>query len=199
MMIFLSYRNRSDLLSFVCKVKFEFVEVADEDKKVIVVPYDETWKSAFEEIKKELEQVIGDLIIGIEHVGSTSVEGLSAKPCIDIDVIIKDYSIFDTVVSRLETIGYTHEGNLGIKDREAFKYSDKPHLQKHHLYVCPQQSKELYRHITFRDFLRSNPEAVKKYGSTKETAAQLFLDNIEKYIEYKSPCIEELYEICGLK
>lgn len=178
---------------------FEFVEVADEDKKVIVVPYDETWKSAFEEIKKELEQVIGDLIIGIEHVGSTSVEGLSAKPCIDIDVIIKDYSIFDTVVSRLETIGYTHEGNLGIKDREAFKYSDKPHLQKHHLYVCPQQSKELFRHITFRDFLRSNPEAVKKYGSTKETAAQLFLDNIEKYIEYKSPCIEELYEICGLK
>lgn len=178
---------------------FEFVEVADEDKKVIVVPYDETWKSAFEEIKKELEQVIGDLIIGIEHVGSTSVEGLSAKPCIDIDVIIKDYSIFDTVVSRLETIGYTHEGNLGIKDREAFKYSDKPHLQKHHLYVCPQQSKELFRHITFRDFLRSNPEAVKKYGSTKETAAQLLLDNIEKYIEYKSPCIEELYEICGLK
>lgn len=175
------------------------MEVADEDKKVIVVPYDEAWKSAFEEIKKEIERAIGDLIIGIEHVGSTSVEGLSAKPCIDIDVIIKDYSIFDTVVRRLETIGYTHEGNLGIKDREAFKYLDKPHLQKHHLYVCPQQSKELYRHITFRDFLRSNPEAVKKYGSTKERAAQLYPDNIDKYIEYKSPCIEELYETCGLK
>ena len=99
----------------------------------------------------------------------------------------------------METIGYTHEGNLGIKDREAFKYLDKPHLQKHHLYVCPQQSKELYRHITFRDFLRSNPEAVKKYGSTKERAAQLYPDNIDKYIEYKSPCIEELYETCGLK
>ncbi len=168
-------------------------------KKVIVVPYDEGWKSAFEEIKKEIERAIGDLIIGIEHVGSTSVEGLSAKPCIDIDVIIKDYSIFDTVVRQLETIGYTHEGNLGIKDREAFKYLDKPHLQKHHLYVCPQQSKELYRHITFRDFLRSNPEAVKKYGSTKERAAQLYPDNIDKYIEYKSPCIEELYETCGLK
>lgn len=168
-------------------------------KKVIVVPYDEAWKSAFEEIKKELEQVIGDLIIGIEHVGSTSVEGLSAKPCIDIDIIIKDYSIFDTIVSRLETIGYTHEGNLRIKDREAFKYSGKSHLQKHHLYVCPQQSKELFRHVTFRDFLRSNPDAVKKYGSTKETAAQLFPDNIEKYIEYKSPCIEELYAMCGLK
>ena len=168
-------------------------------KKVIVVPYDEAWKSAFEEIKKEIKGAIGELIIGIEHVGSTSVEGLSAKPCIDIDVIIKDYSVFDSVVSKLEMIGYTHQGNLGIKDREAFKYSNKPHLQKHHLYVCPEHSEELYRHITFRDFLRNNPEAVKKYGSTKETAAQLFPDDMEKYIEYKTPCIEELYKMCGLK
>ena len=167
-------------------------------EKVIVVPYDETWKAAFTEIKNELKQAIGDLILGIEHVGSTAVEGLSAKPCIDIDVIIKDYSVFDEIISRLETIGYIHEGNLGIKDREAFCYSDKPHLQKHHLYVCPQCSKELYRHMKFRDFLRSNPEAVQKYGRVKETAAQLFPDSIDQYIEYKSPCIEELYKMCGL-
>ncbi len=165
---------------------------------VIVAAYDKTWKCAYEKIKAELEAAIGDLIIGIEHVGSTSVEGMSAKPCIDIDVIIKDYSVFDTVVKRLEAIGYTHEGDLGIKDREAFKYSSKPHLQKHHLYVCPQQSEELYRHITFRDFLRNNPDAANKYSKTKETAAQLFPDDIDKYIEYKSPCIEELYSLCGL-
>ena len=168
-------------------------------KKVIVLPYDEAWKSAFEEIKQEIENAIGDLILGIEHVGSTSVEGMSAKPCIDIDVVIKDYSVFDTVVSKLEAIGYTYEGNLGIKDREAFKYTNKPHLQKHHLYVCPQYSEELHRHITFRDYLKSNIEAIKKYSSIKETAAQLFPDNIDKYIEYKSPCIEELYALCGLK
>ena len=168
-------------------------------KKVVVLPYDRTWKFAFEEIKREIEGAIGDLIIGIEHVGSTSVEGLSAKPIIDIDVIIKDYSTFDAVVSKLEAIGYIHEGNLGIKDREAFKYTDKPHLQQHHLYVCPQQSEELYRHTTFRDFLINNPEAVKKYSAVKEKAAQLFPDNIEKYIAYKSPCIEELYKLCGLK
>lgn len=96
------------------------------------------------------------MIIGVEHVGSTSVEGMSAKPCIDIDVIIKDYSAFDIIVSRLEMIGYIYEGNLGIEDREAFKYFNKPHLRTHHLYVCPQKSEELYRHITFRDFLRNN-------------------------------------------
>ena len=167
--------------------------------KVTVLPYNEKWKTDFEKIKTELENNIGDIIVGIEHVGSTSVEGLSAKPCIDIDVVIKDYSVFDEVVSRLESIGYIYEGNLGIEEREAFKYSDKPHLQTHHLYVCPQHSKELYRHIVFRDFLRNNPNAVEKYGVVKEKAAQLFPDDIDKYMEYKSSCIEELYEMCGLK
>lgn len=167
--------------------------------KVIVLPYDRAWKSAFEEIRQEIERATSGLITGIEHIGSTSVEGLSAKPCIDIDVIIKDYSVFDAVARKLETIGYIHEGNLGIKDREAFKYANKPHLKTHHLYVCPQYSEELHRHITFRNFLRSHPEAVKKYSLVKEIAAQLFPDDIDKYIAYKSPCIEELYMLCGLK
>ena len=168
-------------------------------KRVVVLPYDAKWKSDFENIKQEIEHAIGDLIVGVEHVGSTSVDGLSAKPCIDIDVVIKDYSVFDDVIDKLASIGYIHEGNLGIEDREAFKYLDKPHLQTHHLYVCPQHSEELHRHITFRDFLRKTPEAVKRYGVVKEKAAQLFPDDIEKYIAYKSPCIEELYKICGLK
>ncbi|MDE6578995.1 MAG: GrpB family protein [Ruminiclostridium sp.] len=167
-------------------------------KNVIVLPYDSKWKTNFENIKRELISAIGDLAICIEHVGSTSVEGLSAKPVIDIDVVISDYSVFNSVVSILETIGYFHEGDLGIKDREAFKYSDKPHLQPHHLYVCPQNSKELLRHITFRNFLRNNPDAVRKYSEVKEKAAKLFPNDIDKYIEYKTPCIEELYSLCGL-
>ena len=168
-------------------------------KRVVVVPYDQAWKNAFEEIKTEIEAEIGALIIGIEHVGSTSVEGMSAKPCIDIDVVIEDYLAFAEVVDGLQAIGYIHEGDLGIKDREAFKYSGKEHLQMHHLYVCPKYSEELHRHITFRDFLRSNPEAVRKYSLIKEKAAELFPNDIDGYIEYKSPCIEELYEECVLK
>lgn len=168
-------------------------------KKVVVVPYDIEWKSDFQKIKAELERSIGDLIIGIEHVGSTAVEGLSAKPCIDIDIIIKDYSVFEAIVKKLEKIGYVHEGDLGIKDREAFKYFNKPHLKSHHLYVCPQYSKELKRHITFRDYLRTHSEAVKKYSLVKETAAKLFPNDINKYMEYKSPCIKEIYILCGLK
>ena len=165
---------------------------------VEVVPYDSAWKSDFEKIKAEIEGALGDLIVAIEHVGSTSVEGLSAKPCIDIDVVIEDYSVFDAVVLNLEKLGYIHEGDLGIKDREAFKYTSKPHLKKHHLYVCPRSSQELHRHITFRDFLRGNPSAAQRYGCVKKRAAELFPNDIEKYIEYKSACIEELYIMCGL-
>ena len=167
--------------------------------KVIVMPYDKKWQADFEKIKFELENAIGDLILGIEHVGSTSVQGMSAKPCIDIDVVIKDYSVFDIIVSRLADIGYIHEGDLGIKDREAFKYTNKPHLQTHHLYVCPQYSAELHRHIAFRDYLRTHPEAVNEYSKVKEKAAQLFPDNIDKYMEYKSTCIAKFYKLCGLE
>ena len=167
--------------------------------KVIVMPYDKEWQTDFEKIKNELENAIGDMVIAIEHVGSTSVQGMSAKPCIDIDVVIKDYSVFDILVSRLADIGYIHEGDLGIKDREAFKYTNKPHLQTHHLYVCPQYSAELHRHITFRDYLRTHPEAVNEYSKVKEKAAQLFPDDIDSYIEFKSPCIAKLYKLCGLE
>ena len=167
-------------------------------KRVVVVPYNEQWKTYFETIKQYLLTAINAEIIGIEHIGSTSVEGLSAKPIIDIDIVIKDYSVFDTVVEKLAILGYIHEGNLGIKDREAFDYKGNVDLPKHHLYVCPEFSLELRRHITFRDYLRKHPEAVQKYSKVKEEGAKIFPDSIDDYIAYKSPCIEEIYRKCGL-
>ena len=167
-------------------------------KKVVVLPYDETWNSAFEDIRREIEEAIGDLILGIEHVGSTAVKGLPAKPCIDLDVIIEDYSLLDDVIRKLEEIGYFHEGDLGIKDREAFRYDGKLHLMTHHLYVCPRYSRELYRHIAFRDFLRTDHAAARKYGAVKETAARLFPESMDGYMAYKSSCIAQLYNQCGL-
>ncbi len=167
-------------------------------KHVAVLPYDEQWKQDFLKIKAELADALGELAIKIEHVGSTSVQGLSAKPIIDIDVVIKDYTVLEDVVSALGEIGYQHEGNLGIVGREAFKYNGKEHLQKHHLYVCPEDSPELKRHLAFRDYLRAHPEAVREYGRIKEEGAKLYPDDIDGYIGHKSPFIGKIYAETGI-
>ena len=107
-------------------------------KEVLLLSYQESWKDDFEKIAKELKTALGDLILKIEHVGSTSVQGLSAKPIIDIDLVIAIDTDLSEVIQKLAAIGYAHEGNLGIEGREAFAYSGKEHLQVHHLYVCPE-------------------------------------------------------------
>lgn len=167
-------------------------------KRVIVLPYCERWEQDFAQIRDELQKALGPLALTIEHVGSTAVRGLSAKPIIDIDIVIRDYSLFDAAVSALQEIGYFHEGDLGIAEREAFGYEGKDHLQKHHLYVCPENSAELKRHIAFRDYLRAHPEAVKEYSRIKEEGARLFPNDIEKYIEHKAPFIRKIYQEIGV-
>lgn len=164
------------------------------NKHVIVQSYDESWKTDFIAIRDELDAALKDLALRIEHVGSTSVEGLSAKPIIDIDVVIRDRTVLPEVISALGRIGYTHEGDLGIPGREAFKYEGKDHLRKHHLYVCAQDSEELKRHLAFRDYLRNHPEAVAEYGRIKEEGAALYPYDIDRYIEHKSPFIENIYK-----
>ena len=106
-------------------------------RNIIVLPYDENWPAEFEKIKSELEAALMGAAISIEHVGSTAVKGLYAKPIIDIDIVIEG-DMFSVVRDRLKSIGYEHEGDLGIPTREAFKYLDKKHLMEHHLYVCPK-------------------------------------------------------------
>lgn len=167
-------------------------------KKVEVVSYNERWKKEFEKIKSELLSVLNGSILGIEHIGSTSVEGLAAKAIIDVDVIIKDYNSFESIKEKLALLGYIHEGDLGIKDRQAFKYLAKPHLMRHHLYVCPEHSEELKRHITFRNYLREHEEAKDWYGEVKMLAAKCYPEDIDGYMKAKKPCIVEILCKCGL-
>ena len=147
-------------------------------KHVVVEPYNIAWKQDFQNIKAELEDALGDLTLSIEHVRSTSVEGLSAKPIIDIDVVIQNVELLGAVIIALQKIGYTHEGDLGIPGREAFKYQGKEHLRKHHLYVCAKDSDELSRHIGFRDYLRKHPEAVAWAAKSGRDAAE----KIDEYL-----------------
>ena len=167
-------------------------------RHIVVLPYDSGWKDAFDMIAGEIYEALGSLAVSIEHVGSTSVPGLSAKPIIDMDVVIRCSDVLPEVISALQGIGYIHEGDLGIPGREAFRYEGKEHLMEHHLYVCPPDSSELRRHIAFRDYLRSQAAAVREYGRIKEEAAKLYPEDIDGYISYKSPFIERIYEELGL-
>lgn len=167
-------------------------------KYVVVKPYDPSWAQDFAAIRDELAAAVSDLVLSIEHVGSTSVPGLSAKPIIDIDIVIESEENFPEVAKALASIGYTHEGNLGIPGREAFKYEGKDHLRKHHLYVCTKDASELRRHLSFRDYLLTHPEAVKEYSRVKEEGAKLYPNDIDAYIQHKSPFIESIYKEIGL-
>ena len=167
-------------------------------KKIVVQSYDPQWPADFESIRRELAAGLGKLVLRIEHVGSTSVPGLAAKAIIDIDAVISDDCDFSAVVRALRDMGYEHEGDLGIPMREAFRYEGKTHLRKHHLYICPESSPELHRHLTFRDYLRTHPEAAERYSAAKREAAQRYPNSVDDYIRCKSPCIEAIYTQCGL-
>ena len=166
-------------------------------RNVVVEKWNPKWKEEFEKIVESLGKEIIQNVIKIEHVGSTSVEGMSAKPIIDLDIVIENDK-FLILKKLLEDKGYVHEGDLGIRDREAFSYININDLMTHHLYVCPKDSEELFKHITFRNYLRQHSELVDEYSKVKEKAAVLFPDNIDKYIEYKSGVIEKIYNQCGL-
>ena len=166
-------------------------------KNVVVEKWNPKWKDEFERIVDSLGEDVIYNSIKIEHVGSTSVEGLSAKPIIDLDIVIENDK-FEIIKRLLNDKGYKHEGDLGIEGREAFSYSGKEELMTHHLYVCTKASKELFKHITFRDFLKSNPALASEYSKVKEQAAVLYLDDIDKYMEFKSEIIEKIYKRCGL-
>ena len=166
-------------------------------QKVIVLPYEEAWPSEFEKIKSELAAAVPLVGLCIEHIGSTAVKGLAAKPVIDLDLVMDD-GLFEQVKSKLLIAGYTHEGNLGIPGREAFKYTEKPQLMKHHLYVCEKSSQEWQRHLIFRNWLRTHQEDRDWYGKTKMEAALLYPEDIDAYILYKTPCILTIYQKCGL-
>ena len=137
------------------------------ENTLVVLPYDPNWKTEFERIRDYLMEQIGDLIVEIKHGGSTSVPGLCAKPIIDIFAMMESYDIFPEIVARLEKIGFVHEGDGGIKDREVFKRIIPDDFMNYHFYVCPKDSEENRRHTIFRNALLNDKNIADEYGKLK--------------------------------
>lgn len=164
---------------------------------VFVTPYNPQWPLWFEQIKAYIWPVISDFAVSVEHVGSTSVEGLAAKPIIDLDVVIPHSRYLPLAIERLATLAYVHRGNLGIEGRDAFQAPQG--FLRHHLYVCPKDSLGLRNHLALRDYLRAHPEAVQTYSLLKQQLAEQHPNDIDKYIEGKTEMILGFLRQMGLE
>lgn len=150
---------------------------------VIVVDYDPNWPRLFETLRSSIWRAVADIVLSIEHVGSTAVPGLAAKPVIDIDVVVPEEAVA-VGIDRLKTLGYEHRGDLGVPKREAFRCPDGS--PRHHLYLCPSTSPALANHLAIRDYLRTHPSEARAYGDLKKRLALEFRHDSVGYVESKT-------------
>jgi GrpB-like predicted nucleotidyltransferase (UPF0157 family) len=127
-------------------------------------------------------------LVGIEHVGSTSVPGLAAKPFLDIDLMVADELRMAALIAGLQELGYEHRGDQGIEGREVFRRSSDEG-PAHHLYAGIQGARALKRHVAFRDYLRAHPEAAAEYGELKARLAKEFPWDRIRYNDAKEPFV----------
>ena len=169
----------------------------------MLVAYDPQWPLEFAALRQTLLRAMGTLALSIEHVGSTAVPELAAKPILDVDLVIASPESLAEAIRVLSLLGYIHEGDLGIAGREAFarQSEDVPRdgtgrvWQEHHLYVCARDSAELARHLAFRDQLRRNPEIAHEYEQLKRRLAQQFPCDRAAYSRGKTEFVEAVLRI----
>ncbi|HEY0747806.1 MAG TPA: redox-sensitive transcriptional activator SoxR [Steroidobacteraceae bacterium] len=165
------------------------------EQSITVVDYDSSWPLQFELLRSSLAEAVSELAISIEHVGSTAVPELAAKPIIDIDIVVDSSAVVPTIIKRLSPLGYVHQGNFGIADREAF--ASPVGTPAHHLYVCVQGAVALKNHLAIRDCLRNSAAAAAKYGLLKKELARRFPNNIDSYVDGKTDFLLELLREAG--
>lgn len=121
--------------------------------------------------------------------------GLIAKPIIDLDAVLATSAVLPEAIRTLRDLGYVHEGDLGIKGREAFLWP--PGEMRHHLYVLVEDATELQRHLAFRDALRRSPVLREGYAQLKKTLAAQFSCDRKSYTEGKSAFIAAALDACS--
>ena len=164
-------------------------ELAD---PVIIEDYNPSWPLLFETLRSRIATVLNELAVSIEHIGSTAIPGLAAKPVIDIDVLLRSSTDLSLAIRRLAELGYEHRGDLGVRGREAFRATSE--AVPHHLYVCPPESREYKRHIAFRDYLRTHAADAEDYALLKRELARKFGSDREGYNQAKSRFVQRILQ-----
>jgi len=169
-------------------------------RPVIVLPYDPEWPKAFDRIAADLSRLLADVPHRIEHVGSTAVPGLAAKPRIDLDVLVPNEAVKNQALETLKALGFQHRGDLGIIGRESLL--SPPHFldawMNHNLYLAVDGIPAIENHLGVRDYLRAQPEAVAEYSALKLELAAAFPNDQDQYTERKTPFILTILEKIGM-
>ena len=151
---------------------------------VVLRPYDGRWAELFELERLRLQTALGDDVLAVEHIGSTSVPGLAAKPILDVGVAVERFEAAFALVPRLEELGYTFRGEQGIPRRHYFvRGSDQS--RTHHLHLLEQSNPEWRDLLGFRDRLRAQPETLRAYEALKRGLAKRYLNDREAYTDGK--------------
>ena len=137
--------------------------------EIVIADYDAGWPALFERLAQPVREAVAELGARVEHVGSTAVPGLAAKPVIDMDVVVPSAADLSETIERLRALGYIYQGDKGVEGREAFLWP--PGAPVHHLYVVVDGSRPYREHVCFRDHLRAHPEAVQEYAALKRGLA----------------------------
>jgi GrpB-like predicted nucleotidyltransferase (UPF0157 family) len=164
---------------------------------IVVVDYDPHWPEIFEQLRSRTWPVVREIASAIEHVGSTSVPGLAAKPIIDMSVVVPSEREVPAAIQSLSSLGYVHQGNLGVVGREAF--TTPPSLPAHHLYLCPSDSLALANHLAVRNYLRTHAAVAREYGELKKRLAKEFANDIDGYIDGKTGTILRILQTTGFR
>ena len=153
---------------------------------VAVVDYDPCWAESFQRERDRLSEVLGTLAMAIEHVGSTAVPGLAAKPVLDIMVAVERTPLPESTLIALGTLGYQYRGDSGIPGKQYFRTNPRTR----HLHVVGFGSEDWVRTLAFRDYLRVHPEVVQEYETLKRELARIHRSNRTRYLEVKASFIQ---------
>lgn len=156
---------------------------------VVVREYDSRWPAEFNRERFALADVLGGVVERIEHVGSTAVAGLAAKPLIDIALGFSDDALLDEGRARLLAAGYEDRGDLGEKGGVVVTRGT-PAERTHILHLVLVQSDQWRRFLTFRDALRADPEVRDEYATLKRDLARQFPKDREAYTGGKAPFVD---------
>lgn len=157
--------------------------------KIEVVPYTSDWPAAFEAERSILASYLGDIVAGIHHIGSTAVEGLAAKPIIDIILEVRSLEALDAATPKLELLGYEAMGEFGIPGRRYFRKGG--YHRTHQIHAFEQGSAHVGRHLAFRDYLKAHPDVVREYGSLKQKLANTCNNDLDAYCDGKDAFVKQ--------